>query len=343
MSDASISRNTSRPQFPTPNPPLICVAGGPGMPCQYLMALVHLVPDRAVVVYDHIGCGQSMIGSASSCSSHTDPDDETSAVSFLDDTVRDLAALIETVVPLRTSFHLFGHSMGGIIAYEYIKRGIHTNGVSRYCQGLILASTPTNIKDSHQSKTRLIQEIALEIQQSGKSDQGAMKIKKDDHDDDVDDDSGSHFSVENDEQHVQRAAHLEFQRRHECRVTPMPLLLQQSLTGLHRSSGRQNVGTRSHHRSPLEQYEATPILPVEAVKDTDIVVRVDAILPALLVVRGQYDFVSEANCRAWLDMYAARGQYITLSNCSHYGFLEQEELYASVITSFLRDHDTGRE
>ena len=32
-------------RLPTPNPPLICVAGGPGMPCQYLTSLVHTVPD----------------------------------------------------------------------------------------------------------------------------------------------------------------------------------------------------------------------------------------------------------------------------------------------------------
>jgi hypothetical protein len=32
-------------------------------------------------------------------------------------------------------------------------------------------------------------------------------------------------------------------------------------------------------------------------------------------------------------------QYVTLSNCSHYGLVEQEDLYGSVLTAFLHDHD----
>lgn len=340
--DANSSRSTSRPQLPQPNPPLICVAGGPGMPCQYLMSLVHLVPDRAVVLYDHFGCGQSTTGSATSSRSsiNTNPDDESSSSSFLDDTVRDLAALIETIVPSQTSFHLFGHSMGGIIAYEYTKRGLSTGtGGGRRCQALILASTPTNISESHQSKVQLIQDIAIEIQQSGKSGCGSANRKDDEEDDDNDDNSGFHGSTENDEEQVQRAAHLEFQRRHECRVLPMPLSLQQSLTGLHRRTGQKKDGMRPHSHSSLEGYVATPFLEA-TVQEADEVIHAASILPSLLVVRGQYDFVSESNCRAWLEMFASGGQYITVSNCSHYGFLEQEELYGSVITSFLHDHDT---
>jgi Serine aminopeptidase, S33 len=274
VSDTSSSRNTSRVILPQPNPPLICVAGGPGMPCQYLMALVHIVPDRAVVLYDHSGCGQSTSSSRSSRSSNSDPECDTASSSFLDDTVRDLAVIIETIVPMHTSFHLFGHSMGGIIAFEYIKRGISNNGCRRRCQALILASTPTNIHESHQTKRQLIQEIALKIQQSGKSDHGSMKRKEDDDDDD---NSSGHCSLENDEQQLQRAAHLEFLRRHKCRVTPIPLPLQQSLTGLHRSS-RQVMGTLPR-RSSLESYVVTPILSVEGtVKDSDDVVQTDSTL-----------------------------------------------------------------
>jgi pimeloyl-ACP methyl ester carboxylesterase len=136
MEQRAMSDNTatipprSRPKLPQPNPPLICVAGGPGMPCQYLTAMVHLIPDRAVVLYDHIGCGQST--SASSSRSNNDSSvnsaSSSSSSSFLENTVSDLAVLIEAIVPMHTSFHLFGHSMGGIIAYEYVKRRMSTEG-----------------------------------------------------------------------------------------------------------------------------------------------------------------------------------------------------------------------
>ena len=320
-----------RPVLPQPNPPLICVAGGPGMPCQYLTSLVHLIPDRAVVLYDHIGCGQST--SATIVHSNSDSDDTFRSSSFLDDTANDLAVLIETIVPVHSSFHLFGHSMGGIVAYEYIKQRMRTNGDDRRCRTLILASSPTSIAESYQSKSQLIQEIILEIQQSGKSERGSMKRKYVD-----DDDSSSHESMDDEEQQLQRMAHLEFLHRHECRVNPMPLPLQQSLTGLHRSSTSKNG--RNARYSSLDSYVATPILE-EDLKDTDASIRLGTITPALLVVRGQYDFVSDSNCRAWLGLYSSShsSQYITLSNCSHYGFLEQEEMFGSTIMSFLRDHD----
>jgi len=68
---ASSNNNTSSHKIrrslnlPQPNPPLICIAGGPGMPCQYLTSLVHLIADRAIVIYDHIGVGQSKALNAS--------------------------------------------------------------------------------------------------------------------------------------------------------------------------------------------------------------------------------------------------------------------------------------
>ena len=61
-------------------------------------------------------------------------------------------------------------------------------------------------------------------------------------------------------------------------------------------------------------------------------------LPPALVLRGQYDFVSDDNARTWTEIFD-QSQYMTLQNASHYGSLEQEDLYRDVLSAFLRDHD----
>ena len=48
-----------RPRYVRMKPPLVCLAGGPYLPWQYLSTLVHLVNDRSLVFFDPIGCGQS--------------------------------------------------------------------------------------------------------------------------------------------------------------------------------------------------------------------------------------------------------------------------------------------
>ena len=349
------------PKLPKPNPPLICVAGGPGMSCQYLSGLVHLIPDRAIIIYDHYNCGQSTnTFSAGTYNNSTNtPRNTTSSItqvvadddqqvnenefgkrcSFLNDTVDDLAALIEAIIPSKTTFHLYGHSMGGIIAYEYLKR---SNVGRRYCNSCIFASTPTNIAASYQSKEELISSIMEELNEKGYQNCTKKLVNDDDNDESSGkDDSMNDIDDEGDEQQIRQAAHVLFQQRHECRTVPLPSSLQQSLTGL--KNGHMNTMGNSNkqhqhkrrcgelHPASLNEYIAAPST-------------LEIQLPPVLIVRGQFDFVSEDNCRYWEDIYQLCGdgnqyQYITISDCSHYGFLEQENLYGSVVLSFLNDHD----
>ena len=393
--------NNMVPNLPKPNPPLICVAGGPGMSCQYLTGLVHLIPDRAVILYDHYNCGQStnsavVSGSNSSSSRYTtvtvqgdtavgaartnamddnilaSENDDGKSCSFLHDTVEDLATLIETILPIKSSFHLFGHSMGGIIAYEYLKKMASsqqkninlveqsdeipaniafTSRDGRICKSCILASTPTNIAASYQSKKELISSIIEELNETGYERISKKPSRIDDGDDDGDDDDDEAYNDSDvgdaQQQQLRQAAHLVFQQRHECRTVPLPLSLQQSLTGLNNSNRNMSrLGTNQQktnrrrttneiHPASFNEYMATPprLTPPMEIQ-----------LPPALVIRGQYDFVSETNCRYWEDVYQMCGsgnicRYITISNCSHYGFLEQETLYGNVVLSFLHDHD----
>eukprot|EP00567_Pseudictyota_dubia_P009610 CAMPEP_0197446296 /NCGR_PEP_ID=MMETSP1175-20131217/11277_1 /TAXON_ID=1003142 /ORGANISM="Triceratium dubium, Strain CCMP147" /LENGTH=382 /DNA_ID=CAMNT_0042977381 /DNA_START=215 /DNA_END=1363 /DNA_ORIENTATION=+ len=91
----------------TERAPIVAIHGGPSLPSQYLYPLAEQFPDRSVIFYDQLGCGKS-------CS----PSDL--GVYGLAKSVDDLESLLDSLKVPR--FHLFGHSFGGVIAYEYCKR-----------------------------------------------------------------------------------------------------------------------------------------------------------------------------------------------------------------------------
>jgi pimeloyl-ACP methyl ester carboxylesterase len=335
-------------KIPRPRPPLVCVSGGPGMPCQYLSSLVHMVADRAVILYDHLGCGQSSRNHAIAQNYSNEPKETTG--SYLNDTVRDLAILIETILPVDSSYHLFGHSLGGIIAYQYLQIPQRpTTRPPRQCLSFVMASTPTSIAASHASSQALLKEIYSEMQPSTSDEPNAAsglddakgnnaRDNTDDDDDDDDDESGASS--------VRRAARSEFQLRHECRTTPMPLPLQQSMEGLQRQASQHDVASQQRE---LQSYVAEPWSPDAPPP------------PPLLIMRGQHDFITEENMRRWTVLLAEHNciqsattsastrpirvapssQFVTLANCSHYSMAENEDLFGSVLISFLHDHDNG--
>jgi pimeloyl-ACP methyl ester carboxylesterase len=314
------------------------------MPCQYLSSLVHMVVDRAVILYDHLGCGQSIRNNAVAQNQTNEPKETTG--SYLDDTVRDLAILIETILPEGSSYHMFGHSLGGIIAYQFLQLPQRaTATVRRQCLSLVLASAPTSIAASHASSQALLEKIYSEMQPSTSDESNetsglAKGNSARDNIDDDDDESGASA--------LRRAARSEFQLRHECRATPMPLPLQQSMDGLQRHASQHDVASQQRE---LQAYVAEPWSP-------------DAPLPPplSLIMRGQHDFVTEENMRRWTTLLLAENncapstttsagksptraatssQFVTLANCSHYGMVENEDLFGSVLISFLHDHDNG--
>ena len=308
-------------RLPTPNPPLICVAGGPGMPCQYLTSLVHTVPDRAVIVYDHMGCGHSLLLNPNLNPTNANVANASTlerTKSFLESTVDDLTVLIAHALPGSESvFHLFGHSFGGVVAFEYLKAQVKQQKNTRMdhhhrcCLSVIMASAPASIAASHASSAALLAGICREMQSEGFGSSATTTTttgrRQQDYDDDSDDDDDDIEDMDDDTA-LLRAAHREFQLRHECRVEPMPLTLQQSLTGL-----KNNLSV-NEQQAELQQYVAT-------VADLDDC----SCLPPALILRGQYDFVADDNTLAWTDLFV-ESQYVTVSNCSHYGLVEQEEL-----------------
>jgi proline iminopeptidase len=169
-----------RPRSLQAKPALVCIAGGPLLASSYLNPIVHGVTDRSVVLYDAIGCGSSQPSQV-----------QYSEASEIGAMVQDFSIMMDHL--LCADFYLLGHSFGGIIAYEYIKRcRMVDDGSARRCRGLILVSTPVSLEASRINSKRLMRDLEDEIDAS------------------------------DDMQAVKQAFHL----RHECRVTPTPLPLQ---------------------------------------------------------------------------------------------------------------------
>jgi proline iminopeptidase len=306
-------RSSSRPafQFPPPNPPLICVSGGPGIPCQYMASLVHLIPDRAIILFDFMGVGQSS------------PTNSTVLyqVPVIDGMVQDLEAVVNHALPYDTSsFHLLGHSLGGIVAFEFLKQQLKrkdNHHTTRCCRSIILANAPASIALSHATRRELVAQIHCELQPDvSVRSNAASSLLKSDYDDDIDEED-SHAAASC------RAAHRTFQQRHECCVSPMPLMLQQSLTSL-----KSHIYKEEQY-DELNQYMAT-----STDLDSDQLAR----LPPALILRGQYDFVSHDNAQAWVEIFTSC-QFVTIQNSSHYGMMEAEDLYGDVVRACLQDHD----
>eukprot|EP00541_Cyclophora_tenuis_P004367 CAMPEP_0116565360 /NCGR_PEP_ID=MMETSP0397-20121206/13856_1 /TAXON_ID=216820 /ORGANISM="Cyclophora tenuis, Strain ECT3854" /LENGTH=260 /DNA_ID=CAMNT_0004092127 /DNA_START=127 /DNA_END=909 /DNA_ORIENTATION=+ len=125
--------------------PIVTIHGGPGLPSDYLLPLQDVVVDRDILFYDQLGCGRS------------DAPRDISNYS-IDQSIDDLVALLEAMTEeLGGDFHLYGHSFGGVIAYEYLKRERPTN-----CRSVVLSSSPANVAQSNADWDRLQEAISAE-------------------------------------------------------------------------------------------------------------------------------------------------------------------------------------
>jgi len=129
--DFNLSYTIHKPELlSSAKKPLILIHGGPGIPSNYLKPLASSL-DRCVIVYDQLGCGNS-----------SEPCDL--AAYSIPFAVDDLEALVRHLG--LKSFHLFGHSFGGILAFEFAKR-LSDKGPRNLgkCLSVTLCSTPFNI------------------------------------------------------------------------------------------------------------------------------------------------------------------------------------------------------
>lgn len=104
-----------------------------------------------------------------------------------------------------------------------------------------------------------------------------------------------------------------FLQRHECRIQPLPLVLQQTLE----SAGMWSSTAQGWKQ--VQDYVAQEC---------------GGELPPALLLQGGFDYVDTL---AWKTLLP-NAQTKTLP-CAHYGMLEVEELYGKTVLDFLRQHD----
>lgn len=300
-----------RPRQLQQKAPLVVLHGGPLIPCNYLLPLAYVIVDRSIIFYDQLGCGQSSNVASLSVLTKKTEEGKSSSVLDVDAMVKDLDLLLEHWN--LSQYHLLGHSFGGILLFQYLKYCASNKPPETLskCRSAVLASAPTSTKMVEEEVQRLCQELA------------SSGITIDDDEEDEDYNSAGVSALP-------KKAPKRFREEHECRMvpTPFPLLDSYSQAGSPRLRGLQSIGN----------YAATPLSPdPNAIEGKESTPNPMLALPPALVLRGQYDFVTEACVQDWDQLIDCK--YMTLAGCSHYGMLENEVMYGSVLSSFLGDND----
>ena len=134
------------PGNPDAPAPLVTLHGGPGASHDYLLPLVDLAADRAIVFYDQIGNGRSTHFPGRNGDFWT-----------VDLFVRELHNLVDSL-GIAGRHHLLGSSWGGFLAQEYALT--HPPGL----QSIVLADTAASFPDFVAEANRLRTELPPEVE-----------------------------------------------------------------------------------------------------------------------------------------------------------------------------------
>jgi proline-specific peptidase len=274
---------------------LVVLHGGPCIPSNYLLPIVNGVTDRAIIFYDQWGCGKSS----------RPPPDKVGKFS-MHVMVDHLHRLLTRQWGLET-FHLLGHSFGGLLAYEYLlKYSSDDSDNTKYrCRSVILASTPTSASLIERESKRLFRTV---------NNLSNDENENENNDNDDDDDCEQHDRVR------KHQCDENFRQTHECRLTHTPLALMDALA----------------------QAGPTPWRGIQAISDYEASGSLSN-TPSLVLV-GEYDFCTTACVEGWKDLLSnPTPETTTLTDCSHYGMLEDERQYGKAIIEFLHRHDNDGE
>ena len=124
-----------------------------------------------------------------------------------------------------------------------------------------------------------------------------------------------------------------FRETHQCRTPDMP----QPLVDAYAAAGTVWRGTKA-----ISNYTATATTDDEesgAAANTR-----KRRMPSAMILRGEYDFVTEICCEGWKSLFQDYGKsrsvrYKTLDGCSHHGLLENGPLYGETLDSFFTEYD----
>lgn len=110
-----------------------------------------------------------------------------------------------------------------------------------------------------------------------------------------------------------------FRKTHQCRCDELPGPLQESYD----AAGKVWRGTTA-----ISDYVATA--------PSGDATR----LPSAMIMRGEYDFVTDACIEKWKDLFNHNFvRYKTLVGCSHHGLLENGSSYGDLVNAFFSEYD----
>lgn len=315
----------------TKKKPLLVIHGGPSIPSDYLQPMAKTLSDRCIIFYDQIGCGNS-----------SSPND----LNFysIDNAVHDLESLIQHLK--LKEFHLYGHSFGGIVAYEYSKRqcerlsyyahhqDVHETSTTPPAAAtttllsLTLCSTPSNLRVvEYESKVLL--DSTISTSSSTIDTHGTDDLSIDDIIQDCDDyDNG-------DEGPSCKTA--SFQKAFVCRTNDgtVPIPLQEAY---------KKKGTVWEGPEVVIDYVASPMIHgTTKASSSKQLLHVPHPPPAMLL-RGEFDFVSEKYAHdEWKKNLMEYTTVIchTMNECAHYSMLENPALHSMTLETFLVERESG--
>lgn len=292
--------------------PILFIHGGPSIPSDYLQPIAQqaYLKDRCVIFYDQIGCGNSSI-----------PKDIEQY--SIEKTVDDLEHFIQHLK--LKQFHLYGHSFGAIVAYEYSKR---------LCEGTVsnnkrLQTCNYDTQDNCVPEVVKVELLTVTLCSAPsnlqKVDNGTKLLMKSirPRSNSVDTESSSDTSLDAtiDEESTEDCYDL-FHKHFVCRTSDG--ILPRPLQEAYRKKGDVWEGTDA-----IIEYVAKP--PSMSA----------SIMPPTLLLRGEYDFVSKQyGFDEWKKLLNHNSVFCqTLNGCSHYSMLENGELHSLRLNAFLVQHE----
>lgn len=277
----------------TTKKPLLCIHGGPGIPSDYLMGLSNAFPNRTVIFYDQIGCGKS-----------NEPSD-INAYS-IDSSVQDLIDLIQHL-QIRyglNQFHLLGHSFGGIIAYEYMKKTFEDTSRTPNSPTLLsitLSSTPFDV---HQ------------VDEDSKS---KMELIRD---------SGKCSTPEE--------VNLSFQQTFMCRTESLPQPLQVAFSRRGKVCGQEMI--QDYIAEPLPPLFQKKDCVADIMLPSVLLTRGEF---DFVSARQSIDNWKETFERSTHDHDRIFIDALTVNNSGHYSMLDNASLYTDALDTFLSRTDNA--
>ena len=265
------------------------------------------------------------------------------------------------------SYHLLGHSWGGILAYEYLKMKEQQQQHQQLgCRSLILASAPT----SAQVIQKECKILMSRLQNGDNADPTTDNNNTTDESNADNDDDENNGDVDTLVQSSEQVFSEEFHQTHECRLPTIPLALMDAMAQAGPTPWR-GIHAIRHYTATLPNVVESPTTTSSDNNDIESAIQqsqeskeIRKIKVPTMLLRGEYDFCTEKCMVGWVDLITVESSDSSssssssstcssssdthsnikaLKNCSHYAMLEDERQFGKVVSDFLqlRDQQVG--